>query len=75
MEVKLSSEEMEAAVIEYVCARVKVPAGFKLDVSRSYISGVTVYMEKDETPPEPEALLAPEDVSNAIEPSAPQSDR
>jgi hypothetical protein len=45
MDVKLSSEEMEQAVIEFVQQRIRIPDGFALTVSSSYIPGVTVYME------------------------------
>lgn len=50
MEIKLSSQDMEQAVLEYVSERVFVPQGFKLEVSTSYISGVSVYMERVEEP-------------------------
>jgi len=58
MEIKLSSQDMEQAVLEYVSERVFVPQGFKLEVSTSYISGVSVYMERAE---EPEPVPAPLD--------------
>ena len=49
MQIKLDSSDMAAAVLEYVEERVRIPEGYKLDLSTSsFFTGVTVYMDKIE---------------------------
>jgi hypothetical protein len=46
MDIKLTAEEMRAAVVEYVGRRMLVPEGYELIVAESYVPGITVYLEK-----------------------------